>query len=149
MKRILLATALAAMTFTTSASTNVGVSVSIGQPGFYGQIDIGNFPQPQLLYPTPIVIQQGPVAVVPQPIYLRVPPGHAKNWRKYCWRYHACGQPVYFVQDNWYNNVYAPRYREYEHERGNGRGDRDDQGDHGDRGDHGKGHDKHDHGKGH
>ena len=38
-----------------------------------------------------------PVAgVVVQPIYLHVPPGHAKNWRKHCAHYNACGQPVYF-----------------------------------------------------
>jgi len=28
---------------------DVGVSISIGQPGFYGQIDIGNVPRPQLV----------------------------------------------------------------------------------------------------
>jgi hypothetical protein len=109
-------------------AADVGVSVSVGQPGFYGRIDIGNFPQPQVIYPQPVIIQRVPVVVVPQPIYLRVPPGHAKKWRKHCHKYDACNQPVYFVRDDWYNNVYVPRYRE-EHERhakGNGRGHRDD-----------------------
>lgn len=41
-----------------------------------------------------------------QPIYLHVPPGHAKNWRSYCGRYDACGQPVYFVR-SWYQRYYA------------------------------------------
>src|SRR5215468_10945874 len=101
-----------------SLAADVGVSVSVGQPGFYGHIDIGNFPQPQVVYPRPVVIKQVPVAVVPQPIYLHVPPGHAKNWRKHCHKYDACQQPVYFVRDDWYNNVYVPRYREeHEHER--------------------------------
>jgi hypothetical protein len=36
----------------------------------------------------------------------------AQNWRKHCRKYNACGRPVYFVQDNWYNDVYVPRYRE-------------------------------------
>jgi len=111
-------------------AADVGVSVSVGQPGFYGRIDIGNFPQPQVIYPQPVVIQRVPVAVAPQPIYLRVPPGHAKNWRKHCHKYDACGQPVYFVRDDWYNNVYVPRYREeHEHERhakGHGQGNRGD-----------------------
>jgi hypothetical protein len=46
-----------------------------------------------------------------QPVYLRVPPGHAKNWAKHCARYGACGRPVYFVSDDWYENIYVPRYR--------------------------------------
>ena len=88
-----------------------GVSVSIGQPGFYGRIDIGNYyPQPQLIYPQPVIIGRA----VPgyQPIYLRVPPKHRNNWNRYCHRYNACGYPVYFVNDGWYENVYVPRYRE-------------------------------------
>ncbi len=93
---------------------DVGVSVTIGQPGFYGRIDIGGFPAPQLVYAEPIVIQRIPVGVVRQPVYLRVPPGHARNWSKHCGKYSACGQPVYFVQDHWYSTVYAPRYRENE-----------------------------------
>ena len=51
--------------------------------------------------------------VVPrEPIYLHVPPGHAKNWRKHCRKYDACGERVYFVQDSWYNQVYVPSYQE-------------------------------------
>jgi len=42
----------------------------------------------------------------------KVPPGHAKKWHKYCHRYHACGERVYFVRDDWYEREYAPRYRE-------------------------------------
>jgi hypothetical protein len=30
-----------------------------------------------------------------------VPPGHAKDWKKHCKHYGACGVPVYFVQDDW------------------------------------------------
>ena len=111
-------------------AADVGVSVSVGQPGFYGRIDIGSFPQPQVIYRQPVVIQRVPVAVAPQPIYLRVPPGHAKNWRKHCHKYDACSQPVYFVRDDWYNNVYVPRYREDQererHAKGHGHGNRDD-----------------------
>ena len=111
MKRFLFAVAAAAVTAPAFAA-DVGVSVQVGEPGFYGRIDIGNFPQPQLVYPRPVVIHAVPVGVVVQPIYLHVPPGHAKNWRKHCHKYNACGQPVYFVQDGWYNKEYVPRYRE-------------------------------------
>lgn len=118
MKRLLFA-ALTAIALPAMA-TDVGVSVSIGQPGFYGRIDIGNAPPPVLVYPQPVVIQ--PVAVVQpvQPVYLHVPPGHAKNWGKHCAKYNACSRPVYFVKDDWYNNVYVPHYQA-EH-RGNGKG---------------------------
>ena len=112
MKQFLFAAALAAATLPAHAD-NVGVSISVGQPGFYGRIDIGGAPQPVLVYPKPIVVQPAPVAVAPAPIYLHVPPGHAKHWRKYCHQYNACGQPVYFVQDRWYNDVYVPHYREH------------------------------------
>ena len=133
MKRLLSAAAFVAATMpaaTPALATDVGVSISVGEPGFYGRIDIGNFPQPVLVYPRPVIIRPAPVAVVAQPIYLRVPPGHAKNWRKHCARYDACGQPVYFVQDRWYNNVYVPEYRSRRGDRGEnhgkGKGRRDD-----------------------
>lgn len=126
MKRFLVVAALAAVTAPALAG-NVGVSVNVGQPGFYGRIDIGNFPPPQLVYPEPVVIQRIPVGVVRQPIYLHVPPGHAKDWRKHCRKYNACGQPVYFVQETWYDDVYAPRFREREpggkgHDKKHGKG---------------------------
>ena len=144
MKRFLFAAAVAAATAPAFAA-DVGVSVSVGQPGFYGRIDIGNVPPPQLIYQEPIVIQS--VRVVRQPIYLHVPPGHAKNWRKHCHKYNACGQQVYFVQENWYNDVYVPHYRDHS----DGRGERHGRG-HDER--HGNGHDEgrgngHGHGKGH
>lgn len=102
----------------TSASgafaTDVGVSISIGQPGFYGQIDIGDYPypQPRLIYREPIIVHRH-VGVMYEPIYLRVPPGHYKNWRRYCGRYNACGRQVYFVQDRWYHQEFSPQYRQY------------------------------------
>jgi hypothetical protein len=147
MKRILLAATLATA-IAPAFAADVGVSVTVGQPGFYGHIDIGDFPPPQLIYRQPIVIQPVPVGVVYQPLYLHVPPGHAKHWSKHCYQYNACGRPVYFVQDSWYNNVYVPQYRERGHNRGEDRGD-DRDGDRGERHDNGHGHDKgHGHGRG-
>lgn len=141
MKNLILGLAAAVMTATIPAhAADVGVSVSVGQPGFYGRIDIGDYPQPALIYPEPIVIQR-PVGVVYEPLYLHVPPGQAKRWGHYCGNYNACGRPVYFVQDRWYNDVYVPHYHE-RHAEGYG-----DDGDH----DHGKGRGNwHEgHGKGH
>ena len=158
MKSLLLCAVLAAASFPALAQTNV--SINLGQPGFYGRLDIGNYGPPPVYMAQPIIVERNYRANV-QPVYLRVPPGHRKNWRKHCRKYGACGQPVMFVQDRWYSDVYAPRFRESHgrHERGNDRHDgyRDDR-DHGrdrhdDRGHgkdkhKGKGHDK-GHGNGH
>ena len=108
MRKLLLAAALTVVSAVAFAA-DVGVSVSIGQPGFYGQIDIGGYPPPQVIYQQPRMIYRGPVSQ--PPIYLRVPPGHAKNWSKHCRQYNACNQRVYFVRDAWYQQEYAPRYR--------------------------------------
>ena len=67
MKRLLCAAAIAAVSFPVF-SADVGVSVTVGQPGFYGRIDLGNVPQPpQLIYPQPVLIQRVPVGVVAPP----------------------------------------------------------------------------------
>ncbi len=110
---------LLAATIAPAWGADVGVSVSVGQPGFYGRIDIGNVPPPQVIYAQPIIIQR--VAQPPQPVYLRVPPGHAQKWSKHCQKYDACGRPVYFVKDDWYNNVYVPYYQKA-HPSSNGQG---------------------------
>lgn len=136
-----------ALTFAISAeAADVGVSISVGEPGFYGRVDIGDAPRPQLVYPEPVVIVPGPRGV--EPLYMHVPPGHAKHWKKYCHQYNACNRPVYFVHDQWYNNVYVPHYQErHGHGGGHGKGhdDRDNRG-------HGKDHDEKDnrgHDRGH
>lgn len=110
----------------TFAQTNIGLSIGINQPGVYGRVDIGNYLQPRIIYPQPIVIMQPPVSVQQQPIYLYVPPGHQKKWAKHCARYNACGQPVYFVREDWVRERYE--------ENRNHNDDRDD--------DHGHGHGK-------
>jgi hypothetical protein len=110
MRRSLLAAAIGFLAAPALAA-DVGVSVSVGQPGFFGRIDIGNLAPPQLVYPQPVVVERPPAAVAQQPVYLYVPPEHAKDWRKHCREYNACAQPVYFVQQGWYDNVYVPHYR--------------------------------------
>ncbi|MBB3219325.1 hypothetical protein [Pseudoduganella umbonata] len=117
------------------------VSITVGQPGFYGRIDIGHAAPPPLLYDEPIIVER-PVRVIREPLYLRVPPGHAKNWRKHCSKYRACGRRVLFVRDDWYLNDYAPRYRA-EHR------DRQDRHDGRDRNDSHQRHERQDHDRGH
>jgi len=125
-KRIL---TLAATLLAASAhATDVGVSVQIGQPGFYGRIDIGNTAPPPVVVAQPVWVQRRPVHV--EPVYMRIPPGHQKHWDKHCAKYNACGVPVYFVREDWYQE----RYERHEHgDPGHGKD---------------KGHGK-DHGKGH
>ena len=101
------------------------IHVSVGgevSPGVYGRVDFGNAPPPPVLYPQPVVIVHQPQPVVMQPLYLHVPPGHARNWAKHCHRYDACGRPVYVVK----SAEYEPRHDHGDgHARGKGHG-RDD-----------------------
>lgn len=147
MRRFLIATALVTTLIAAPAfAADVGVSISIGQPGFYGRIDIGNFPPPQVIYRQPRIVQRVPADR--PPIYLRVPPGHAKHWSKHCHEYNACGERVYFVRDDWYNNEYVPRYQE-QHRNEQGDGHRNERGDDHRRNNDHQGKDRHDNGRDH
>jgi hypothetical protein len=144
--RITLAAALLAIggTAPAMAQTSVGVSIGIHQPGVYGRINIGSVPPPALVLPQPVIYAPPPVVVQRAPIYLYVPPDHQQNWGRYCGRYGACGQPVYFVREQWVRERYEHEHPGWEHGRHRGW---DDDG----RG-HGKYKEKHkykDHGRGH
>lgn len=111
-----LAGLIAGATLSCSAlAGDVGVSISVGQPGFYGRLDIGGYPPPALIYPQPVIIAPAP-AYAPV-VYLRVPPGHRKHWARYCHHYGACAQPVYFVRHDWYLREYVPHYHRHHHHR--------------------------------
>jgi PXPV repeat (3 copies) len=98
-------------------ATDVGVSIAISQPGVYGRIDIGRFPQPAVIVPQPVIIAPQPVVVAPQPVYMWVPYEHRKHWDRYCPQYGACGVPVYFVRHDWYDQHVG-----YGHGKGHGKG---------------------------
>lgn len=107
----------------TAAATDVGVSVQISQPGVYGRIDLGRFPQPQVIVAQPVIVEQPRVIVAQpvQPVYLYVPKPHRKNWRRHCRDYGACGVPVVFVRHDWYQGHVMP-YADHHHGKGKGRG---------------------------
>jgi hypothetical protein len=91
------------------------INLSIGgeiSPGVYGQVQFGNGPPPPVLYPRPSIVIHQPPGVVLEPIYLHVPPGHARNWSKYCRTYNACKRPVYFVKSAEYEPGYQSRNRD-------------------------------------
>jgi hypothetical protein len=118
-KRLATLTLAVLATASVPAQTNVGVSIGIQQPGVYGRIDIGHAGPPPVVYAQPVVIAPSRVATYQQPVYLYVPTTHQANWGRYCGRYAACGQPVYFVQERWVND----RYEGHRGDRGNrGRG---------------------------
>src|SRR3984893_3066555 len=121
---------------------NINVILS-GQvaPGVYGQVRIGNEGPPPLVYAQPMIIV--PIAAPPPPVYLHVPPGHARDWRRHCHEYNACNRPVYFVR----SEEYEPGYERREHDHGHDH-DRGHDDDHEHDRDHG--HDRdHDHDHGH
>ena len=116
MMRILLLPALFAAAVPLAQAQNVSFNATIsGQvvPGVYGQVALGNGPPPPVVYaqPAPVIVGAVPV----EPIYLHVPPGHAKNWRKHCHEYDACGRPVYFVRSAEYEPGYRPDHDHHEH----------------------------------
>ena len=137
MKTLAILTLAAAAVLPAHAVTNIGVSIGINAPGQYGRIDIDNYPQARMAQPQPIIYAPSPVAIFQRPIYLYVPHAHQTNWGRYCGRYSACGQPVYFVQETWVHeqhrhekdkrkdrkeSKYSDRYDKDKHDKGRGRG---------------------------
>ena len=134
--RALCGAALLGLGLLAGAPAQAAVSVSVGEPGFYGRIDIGGMPAPQLIYTQPVVIAPPPQPIPRSPIYLRVPPQHSHNWGRYCGYYNACGQPVYFVQDRWVRERYEEHHPGWDRGRHRGWDRHDDRG-HGRDRDHG------------
>jgi hypothetical protein len=128
-----------------AGAADVGISIGFSQPGVYGRVDIGQFPQPQLIVPQPVIIAPPPVGgPPPEAVYLWVPLEHRKHWDRYCRQYNACGHPVYFVNHVWYrDHVMAhrehveARHEDVHHDRG-----------HEDAHAHDRGHDEDEHGRG-
>lgn len=134
-KHLLFFTGLLALQAAQNASaSDLGINVIVAgeiKPGVYGQVQIGNTPRPVVVYERPRVVVVDRRYEREEPIYLHVPPGHAKHWDKHCREYHACERRVYFVRSEEYEPAYQERERErYEHE-------------HHDKHKRDKGHDKH------
>jgi hypothetical protein len=127
---LLISGLLALQTAPSAFAGDLGINVILSgeiKPGVYGQVQIGNSPRPAVVYDSPRVVVVDKRYAREEPIYLHVPPGHAKHWDKHCREYNACERRVYFVR----SEEYEPEYqREHEHHEDH---------DH----DHGKGHGKH------
>src|SRR5450631_3391113 len=113
-------------------------------PGVYGQVQLGSDRPPPVVYAQPMLIE--PQVAPPPPVYLHVPPGHARNWRKHCHEYNACNRPVYFVRSAEYEPEYQSHYEDHERdqERDHGHGNWRDGDEHGHGHEHEHDHDRHD-----
>jgi len=76
------------------------------RPGVYGQVQIGNAPRPVVVYERPQVVVVDRRYEREEPVYLHVPPDHARHWDRHCRDYHACERRVYFVR----SREYEPNY---------------------------------------
>jgi len=108
------------------------INISVGgeiSPGVYGQVEFGNSAPPPLLYAEPKIILRDRRAHEREPIYLHVPPGHARKWAKHCREYDACDREVYFVKSAEYDPGYR-RHKGHDHDNHQYRDDRgsDDRG---------------------
>jgi len=135
----------AGATISYAGDINFGVTIT-GEvvPGVYGHVVIGNAPAPPVVYAQPLVIDPPPPGVLVAPIYLHVPPGHARHWREHCHEYHACNRPVYFVRSAEYEPGFdMERWRREHPNHGRGHDDHDhhDRGHHDHDRDHDRGHD--------
>ena len=142
--KTILAISLALGTLGTAvAQPSIGVSIGINQPGVYGRINIGDLPQPALVQAQPVWVERP--RVERRPIYLYVPPAQQQNWSRYCSRYSACGQPVYFVRDDYVRERYEHEHPGWDHGRHAGWDKHDKYNDHhdGNGNGNGKGHKDH------
>ena len=118
MKNIRIATAalLALVGAAAQAQVSVGASINLNVPGVYGRVDIGAptagvaFVAPPVVYEQPMIIAPTRVAIHQRPIYLYVPEAHQHDWAHHCAAYGACGQPVYFVREQWVHDRYVEHY---------------------------------------
>ena len=117
----LIAAAMLAGASLAAQATDVGVSVSIGEPFFYGRIDINNYPKPRPDLPG---AGRDPACAGGRqyaPTYLRVPPGHAKDWRKHCGNTTPAAARCTSCRTTGTTTLMHSQYNE-KHGKGNGKG---------------------------
>ena len=72
MKRLFFAV-IASLAYGPAFAGDVNATIGFNQPGFYGQINIGGFPRPQVIYAQPVWVQRPAKVVYVEPVYLRAP----------------------------------------------------------------------------
>ena len=109
----LVTAAVIAMTVAGAAHAQAYANVTVGSafaPGVYGQISIGNNLPPPVWNVQPVIV--GTPVYGAAPVYLHVAPEEYRDWGRYCGRYYACSQPVYFVRVE-QNNPWWERHSQY------------------------------------
>jgi len=84
-------------------------------PGIYGRVAMASTAtaaattvKPPLVYSQAMLVDAPSATGAVEPVYLHVPPDHAKNWKKYCAKYDACNKPVFFIKSAEYEPGYQP-----------------------------------------
>jgi len=96
-----------------AAQAQAYINIDVGGafvPGVYGQISIGNNVPPPVMDYQPTVVGQPIYGAAP--IYLHVSIDEYRDWGRYCGRYRACNQPVYFIRVD-QNNRWWERNNDY------------------------------------
>lgn len=68
------------------------------RPGVYGRIEVRGAEPPPVIYQQPTIASQAIVPASAKPVYLYVPPGQVRKWKRHCAKWRACDQPVLFVR---------------------------------------------------
>lgn len=131
----------------TASMMSVAVQAAEADPvaGYFGRIDehAVSGARPEVLSPRAVKGQnlhtqrftrQAVLAGFELPVYLHVRAGEEMRWAAHCAQYDACQQPVLFVSERWFRDVYLPavgrddgreqRYRDLVRPERNGRDQR-------------------------
>ena len=69
------------------------------RPGVYGRIAVpGAAAPPALIFAQPVIANRVLVPADVHPVYLYVPPGQVRQWKRSCAQWRACNEPVLFVR---------------------------------------------------
>jgi hypothetical protein len=112
LRKVALATfvAMAVAPLAGAAEDSVATITEPVKPGVYGRLAMAATSKatPALVYEQPMFIEAPQMGARVEPVYLHVPPDHAKNWKKHCKQYKACDKPVFFVKSAEYEPGYKP-----------------------------------------
>lgn len=76
-------------------------NITAGGPlrhGVYGRIEVRGTAPPPVIYGQPMIANQATVPSRAKPVYLYVPPGQVRKWKRHCAKWSACQEAVLFVR---------------------------------------------------
>lgn len=111
MKKIVLA--LASVLAIATATAQSGNVVPQHRSVAYGVVEMDH-PEPRVLNSHPVIVHRNRGNRHADPIFVYVPAHHRRNWTRFCGRYEACRQPVYFLNEVWYHRYLERQERREE-----------------------------------